>query len=298
MRAIKFTLKPVVMALALTFGYFAVPVVADLGTGGSSAVGVVYAADSTDGKGKMQGGKAAGTGMKGQGGSVKDIGGSGGGQGGPSADSDAKGPRYGGEGSKPAPGTSGGRPAWESQELTDIGRMNVARAPAQVLDRSLLNAVAELKLPDGTYNVAFLDAALAILKTSANPLADLKALLADPTTVRIDSPLANLAFYKSILTTGTIKDADGNVVWSVSDADRTLAAALFIAQAADKTKPVTDATVHAVDVIMAFPSEAGSTAPNPEDPTAVWNPDAAQDTAVAVPAEVVRTAVYEVHEGL
>jgi len=302
MRAIKFTLKPVVLALALTFGYFAVPVVADLGTGGSSAVGVVYAADSTDGKGKMQGGKAAGTGQKGQGGAGSDIGGtgkgSGSGQGGPSADSDAKGPRYGGEGSKPAAGTSGGKPAWASQELTDIGRMNVARAPAQVLERSLLNAVAELKLPDGTYNVAFLDAALAILKTSANPLADLKALLADPTTVRIDSPLANLAFYKSILTTGTIKDADGNVVWSVADADRNLAAALFIAQAADKTKPVTDASVHAVDVIMAFSSEAGSTAPNPDDPSAVWNPDAAQDAAVALPAEVVRTAVYEVHEGL
>jgi len=300
MRAIKFTLKPVVLALALTFGYFAVPVVADLGSGGSSAVGVVYAADSTDGKGKMQGGKAAGTGQKGQGGSVKDIGGSGSGQGGPSADSDAKGPRFGGDGSKPGAGTSGGRPAWASQELTDIGRMNVARAPAQVLDRSLANAVAELKLPDGTYNVAFLDAALAILKNTApaDQLAALKALLADPTTVRIDSPLANLAFYKSILTTGTIKDVDGTVVWSVADADRNLAAALFIAQAADKTKPVTDASVHAVDVIMAFSSEAGSTAPNPEDPSAVWNPDAAQDAAVALPAEVVRTAVYEVHEGL
>jgi hypothetical protein len=48
--------------------------------------------------------------------------------------------------------------------------------------------------------------------------------------------------------------------------------------------------VHAVDVIFAFPSEVGS--------TATTNPDAAQDAALAAPAEVVRTAVYEVHEGL
>jgi hypothetical protein len=319
MRANKLTLKPSVIALALAFGLLAVPMMADIVTSGTSTTGVAYAADSTDGQGKMQGGKTGSKGHSGQGGPTRDIGspgdmgsGSGrggpsadsdgtqGGQGGPSADSDAKGPRYGGEGSKPAAGTSGGRPAWASQELTDIGRMNVARAPGQVLDRSLANAVAELKLPDGTYNVAFLDAALAILKDTApaDQLAALKALLADPTTVRIDSPLSNLAFYKSILTTGEIKDVDGTVVWSVAVADRDLAAAIFIAQAADKTKPVTDATVHAVDVIMSFASEEGSTAPNPDDPSLVWNPDAAQDAAVAVPAEVVRTAVYEVHEGL
>lgn len=290
MRANTLTLKPSIIALALAFGLLAVPMMADIVTSGTSATGVAYAADSTDGKGKMQGGKVGDKGHSGQGGAGSDIGGAGKGQGGPSGDSDAKGPRYGGEGSKPAPGTSGGRPAWASQELTDIGRMNVARAPEQVLDRSLLNAVAEIKLPDGSYNVAFLDAALAILKTSANPTADLKALLADPATVRVDSPLANLAFYKSILTTGTIKDAAGTVVWSVADADRDLAAAIFIAQAADKTKVLTPEAVHAVDVIFEFSSEAGS--------SATVNPDLAQDTAVAVPAEVVRTAVYEVHEGL
>lgn len=289
MRANAFTLKPAVVALALTFGFLAVPTVVDIGTGnGVSAIATAYAEEDGGAKGAQ--GPRDGMGHKGQGGPAQGVGGAGKGQGGPSGDSDAKGPRYGGEGSKPTPGTSGGRPAWASQELTDIGRLNVARAPAQVLDRSLLNAVAELKAADGTYNVAFLDAALNILKTSADPVADLKALLANPATVRIDSPLANLAFYKSILTTGAIVDGDGNVVWSVAPADRELAAAIFIAQAADKTKPVTTSVVHAVDVIFEFPSEVGS--------TATTNPDETQDASLAATAETVRTAVYEVHEGL
>jgi hypothetical protein len=287
MSASKLTLKPLVIATAAAFAFFAAPTVVDFVKGGD--LSVVAVAQAQDGTAKGAQGPT-GKGHKGQGGAGSDIGGKGMGQGGPSGDSDAKGPRYGGEGSKPAPGTSGGRPTWASQELVDIGRMNVARAPAQVLDRSLANAVAELKLPDGTYNVAFWDAALAILKTSTNPLADLKALLANPATVRIDSPLSNLAFYKAILTTGQIVAPDGTVVWSVAEADRNLAAALFIAQAADKTKPISTESVHAVDVIFAFPSEVGS--------TATTNPDLAQDQAVAVPAEVVRTAVFEVHEGL
>jgi hypothetical protein len=288
MRANTFTLKPTVVALALTFGLFAVPMIVDYGSGdGVSAIGTVYAEEDGGAKGAQ--GPRDGMGHKGQGGPAQGVGGIGKGQGGPSGDSDAKGPRYGGEGSKPAPGTSGGRPAWASQELTDIGRLNVARAPAQVLDRSLLNALAELQV-DGVYNVAFYDAALNILKTSADPVADLKALLSNPTTVRVDSPLANLAFYKSILTTGAITAADGTVVWSVADADRELAAAIFLASASDKTKTVTAPVVHAVDVIFEFPSEAGS--------TATTNPDLTQDEALAATAESVRTAIYEVHEGL
>jgi hypothetical protein len=272
MSAKTFTLKALVAATIAAFGV-------------AIAVPAAYADEGPKG----QGGPTGTQGHKGGGGPAQGVGGKGMGQGGPSADSDAKGPRYGGEGAKPEPGTQGGRPAWASQELTDIGRMNVARAPDQVLERSLFNGVAELKTADG-YNVAFYDAALEILKTSADPKADLKELLANATTVRVDSPLANLAFYKSILTTGEIKDADGTVVWSVADEDRNLAAALFIAMASDKTNEVTVPVVHAVDVIFAFPSETGS--------TATFNPDEAQDALVAQPAEVVRVAVYEVHEGL
>lgn len=254
------------------------------------SISPMTAAHAEDGSAKGAGGPTGEHGARGSKASGGDTSSRGQGQAGPSADSDAKGPKFGGAGSKPESGSQGGKKTWSSQELTDIGRMNVARAPAQVLDRSLLNAVAEIKRPDGTYNVAFWDAALAILKTSSNQIADLKALLANPGTIRVDSPLSNLAFYKAILTTGQIKDADGKVVWSVSDADRNLAASLFVAQASDKTKAVTTETVHAVDVILGFPGEVGSTATN--------NPDAAQDARVAVPAEVVRTAIYEVHEGL
>ena len=307
MNVSKLTSKPVVVALALTFGSFAAPTVTNLNFGGLSAVGVAHAADSSDGKGKMQGGRADGIGHRGNGGAGGDIGGNpvgggGRGQGGPSGDSDAKGPRYGGEGSKPAPGTQGGQPSWASQELTDIGRLNVARANPQVLERSLLNAVSELKTDEG-YNVKFIDDAMAILTqpgaTDEEKQTAMQALLRDPATVRIDSPLANLAFYKSILSTGMIKDADGNVVWSLSNPEsqdlRDIAAGLFVGQAADKTKQVTDLTVHAVDVIMEFPSETGSTAPNPDDPTQVWNPDESQDKAVAGPAEIVRFAIDTVH---
>ena len=237
---------------------------------------------------KGQGGPTGTQGHKGTGGPAQDVGGKGMGQGGPSGDSDAKGPRYSGEGQKPVPGTQGGRPGWASQELTDIGRLNVARAPESVLERSLINGVAELQV-DGVYNVAFYDAALEILKTSSDPKTDLKNLLASATTLRVDSPLSNLAFYQAILTTGQITDADGNIVWSVSDADRELAAAVFLGTASDKINAVTVDVVHAVDVIFAFPSEAGS--------TATTNPDADQDARVAVPADVVRTAIYEVHEG-
>ena len=79
------------------------------------------------------------------------------------------------------------------------------------------------------------------------------------------------------------------MVWSVAEADRDMAAALFIAMASDKTKEVTVPVVHAVDVIFEFPSEVGS--------SATVNPDAEQDARVAEPAELVRVAIYEVHEG-
>jgi hypothetical protein len=294
MLATKFTLKPIAIASAAVFALMTAPAVIDLGSLDDLSIGAAaWAAESSDGKGKMQGGPPSGMGQRGQGGAGSDIGGAGKGQGGPSGDSDAKGPRYGGEGAKPVPGTQGGKQSWSSLELTDIGRLNVVRAPAQVLDRAETNAIAELPLnADGTYNVAFYTEAIKILTSAlseADKLVALKTLLANPAYTRIDSPLANLAFYKDIMADGVIKDASGNVVLDLSSYSRDVVGALFIGQAADKTLAITADTVHAVDVILAFPSEAGA--------SATVNPDAAQDALVAVPADIVRTAISEVHEG-
>ena len=100
-----------------------------------------------DGVPKGQGGP---TGEHGQRGSKtpSEVGGRGQGQGGPSGDSDAKGPRYGGEGSKPAAGTQGGKPVWAQEGVPsdlELGRLSVVRAPSHVIDQSLASALAALQ---------------------------------------------------------------------------------------------------------------------------------------------------------
>jgi hypothetical protein len=212
---------------------------------------------------------------------------------------DGRVPRYGGDpdnSGKPAPGAQGGAPVWAAQELTDIGRLNVARAPASVLNRSETNALAELP---ADYQ-KFYTAAVAILvdyqagtidAATANTL--LSNLLRTSDTLRIDSPLANLAFYKDIMADGVItKTVDGvtTVVFqATSPAELNALAAIFLGTASDKYQPVTVNTVHAVDVILGF-----------EAPTPIGQPpvnlDAAQDAAVAAVADVFRTAVVVVHD--
>ena len=81
MRTNTFTLKPAVVALALTFGFLAVPTMVDIGAGHViSAIGTAYAVD--DGSAKGAQGPREGMGHKGQGGAGSDIGGAGRGQGG------------------------------------------------------------------------------------------------------------------------------------------------------------------------------------------------------------------------
>lgn len=210
-----------------------------------------------------------------------DGGGRGAGQGGPSSDSDAKGPRFGGSGSKPAPGDQGGRPVWAQEGVpsdVELGRLSVVRAPAQVLDRQLQEALA-------TLSPAFYNAVISIANAPTTPAEKLAALIAlvkqsftDPTMVRVDSPLQNLALYKDVFVDGIIAASTGTISATTYNS-ALLVMAVFIGSAADKTIPITQATVDAINKIMALTPAAGA-------------PTSAE---VSNWAEEVRKAIAEAH---
>lgn len=295
-----FTIKPIVIATAAAFALIAGPMVveqvfddpgwgpvamADEGGGGTGSVN----------KGGQHGGRPEDKGSpKWTPGSSPWPEGKG-----PPADSDywnrdGQPPRYGGDpdhSRKPGSATQGGSPQWASQELTDIGRLNVARAPLDVLLRAKDGGLDEV-----SNDLAFYQAVAAILASYDLETAEgfskavdaIAALLrTDPT--RVDSPLSNLAFYQDLLVDGIITRTDGTVVLDASnlspEALNTLAA-VFLGSAADKTLTVTADTVHAIDVI--FELEAPTTPPT--------NVDVAQDATLAVAADAVREAIETVHD--
>ncbi len=192
----------------------------------------------------------------------------GGGSGAPGEDSDAKGPRFsGGQGDA----EHGGKPGWAQEGVpsdVELGRLNVARSPSKVLDRSLAEALATLSTSPNLYQLASLDEVIAAIKSGTLP--DGTAI------VRIDSPLENLALYKDLLQDGKIVLPDGTVFTSTLSS--TDLAAIFLGGASDKTVEVTDKTVEAVDTILDV---------SVEDPA-----------ALATSADAVREAVYDAHEGV
>lgn len=192
----------------------------------------------------------------------------GGGSGAPGEDSDAKGPRFsGGQGDA----EHGGKPAWAQEGVpsdVDLGRLNVARSPSKVLDRSLAEALATLSTNPDLYKLASLDEVIAAIKSGT--LADGTAI------VRIDSPLENLALYKDLLQDGKIVLPDGTTfTTTLTNMDL---AAIFLGGASDKTITVTDNTVEAVSTIL------GVTVDDP--------------AALATSADAVRDAIYTAHEGI
>ncbi|HVC11417.1 MAG TPA: hypothetical protein VNE59_07260 [Burkholderiales bacterium] len=258
-------LKPTILAGAAAFALLAAPLAMhSVGVRAWSNAGIANAQDEGGGaKGKAQMGPSGEHGSRG----AREpgaIGGGGQGQGGPSGDSDAKGPRYGGEGSKPTPGTQGGAPAWAKDTIgeVELGRMNVARAPAHVIDRALAEAITTLTDPANQtlYKLDSLDAIVqAILNASA---------------LRVDSPLQNLALYRELLTTATL----GTTGIPVTTANYTLLAAIFIGGASDKTLPISASSVEAVNTIMGLTLPTGVTA-----------------TDVAVAADTIRQAILTAH---
>lgn len=295
------TIKPIVVATAAAFALIAGPMAVEKAFDDPGWTTVAVAAeDGGGGSGSVNKGGQLGGRPEGKGGPKWEAGSSPRPEGkGPPAESDywnrdGQPPRYGGDpehSRKPGSATQGGSPQWASQELTDIGRLNVARAPADVLLRAKDGGLDEI-----SGDLTFYTEVASILATydlttedgfnaAVNAVAAL--LRSDPT--RVDSPLSNLAFYQDLIDDGIIARTDGTVVLDVSALDmddRYTLAAVFLGSAADKTLAVTPDTVHAIDVIFAF--EATTTPPE--------NTDLDQDTTLALAADVVREAIQTVHD--
>ena len=183
-------------------------------------------------------------------------GGQGQGQGGPSADSEGKGPKAGSAGAN-----GGGKPVWAQEGIPEVelGRLNVARSPDQVLDRALAEVLVGLTPEMVSYYNLTLDDAITALSLSFD------------TVVFVDSPLQNLALLKDLLD-GTSVLTDNGVV---NDVD-TLAA-MLLGAASDKTVPISVDTVIAVTTILGTPVTG----------------DAA--VALAAEAEAIRIAILAGH---
>lgn len=154
------------------------------------------------------------------------------GQGGPSADSDAKGPHAG----TPS-GSAGGKPIWSKEGIPEVelGRLNVARSPSHVLQRAYDEALASVS-PD---MVTFYNLKL-------DQMVEQLSLNFDSTTY-IDSPLQNLALLKD-----TLDGTSSLSTMGVTNTTETLEA-VFLGVASDKTVPITANTVVAVTTILGKP---------------------------------------------
>lgn len=189
---------------------------------------------------------------------------------------DAKGPRFsGGAGT----GSSGGKPVWAQEGLptnsdgseVELGRLNVARAPGKLLDKQLVEALSGLAAivaspGDSIYTVDTLEKAIALIMTDS---------------VRIDSPLANLALLKDFLTDGVIDGdyvtADGTT-YEVLNPNMTDAqfVSLLLGSAADKTVTITEGTVGAMETLLGV--------------------DLGDNADIADMADAVRQAILDAHE--
>lgn len=201
------------------------------------------------------GGSMSGSGSGSSGGASSESG-----QRGPSADSDAKGPKYqGGQGDV----SHGGKPVWAQEGIPEVelGRLSVARSPARVIDKALAEALANFdpSLSASLYSM-----------TAEQFAAYVQANYA--TVTRIDSPLENLGLYKDILADGATQL---NGVTPASSIDL---AAIFLGSASDKTIPVTTDTVIAVTTILKLPTLTD-----------------AQVASLAAKAEAVRLAILAGH---
>ncbi len=188
---------------------------------------------------------------------------SGSGKGGPSADSDAKGPRHAGGTST---GSKGGKPTWSQEGIPEVelGRLNVARSPAKVIDKATVTALTTLQATPDLYLLPTLDAVKnAILNSKTTPI------------VRIDSPLENLGLYKDLLKDGKIVLPNGTTF--TTSLSKTDLAGIFLGGASDKTLPISNNTVIAVTKIL------GVTLTD------------AEVAAVQASAEAIRTAIATAH---
>lgn len=158
---------------------------------------------------------------------------------------------------------AGGRPPWAQEGIPEIelGRLNVARAPSQVLDRAYLEALSNFT-PDKVafYNMSIEEAA-----------AELRAHFRD--VAMLDSPLQNLSLLRDILENG---NSVLNSLDEVENDNLTLAA-IFLGTASDKSIEIVPETAYALSIILGYELTE------------------AQATALANDAEIIRAAIAEGH---
>lgn len=132
----------------------------------------------------------------------------------------------------------GRRPIWAQEGIPEVelGRLNVSRAPSRVLARAEDEALATYLTDMATiYNLSADDAAK-LLEANFRGVS------------RYDSPLQNLALYKDVMIFGRteLNDIDPNLM-PVSQFDL---AAIFLGSASDKTIPISENTVIALNRIL------------------------------------------------
>mgnify|MGYP004147705655 CR=1 FL=1 len=187
-----------------------------------------------------QGGGGQGGGGQGGGGGGHDGGSSGGSGGSQGAnkggghstsaeptDSDGRGPQYG------KPDGSRGKPVWAAEGIPEVelGRLNVIRAPGNILDSARAELVKTFDADGITY-----------YNMTAEALADLlRSDWDNVTAVMIDSPLENLAVFRDAV--------NGVSVLPGVTVDIDLMA-ITLGMASDKNVPISDNTVIAVITIL------------------------------------------------
>lgn len=148
-------------------------------------------------------------------------------------ESEGRGPEYG----KPEDGDKGGQPVWAGEGIPEVelGRLNVARSPEAVFERSLEEALDHIDEDVADFYNMTIDEMVFELSTNF-----------DDTTF-VDSPLQNLALMKSVLD-GTSTLADEGI-----ENDTGTLLAVFLGSASDKTVVVSTDTVIAVTTILGYP---------------------------------------------
>ncbi|MDG4647496.1 hypothetical protein P6F26_03490 [Roseibacterium sp. SDUM158017] len=153
-------------------------------------------------------------------------------------------------------------PAWSDMdpETFELGRLNVARSPEQVLARAYGEAELVLGGMSGFYNLS---------------LGEMRDLLSDPVrfdqTAFIDSPLQNLALFEDALD-GTIDLRDFGITASAGTI-----LAVTLGMASDKEMEISPETVYALSVIFEKPLTQASAA------------------SIAAAADAIRAAVLAGH---
>jgi len=161
---------------------------------------------------------------------------------------------------------SGRRPVWAQEGIPEVelGRLNVSRAPGRVLARAEGEALATYSEAMAELYSLDADQAAALLSTRFYDVS------------RYDSPLQNLALYKDVMTFGDtrLKAIDPNV----APASQLDLAAIFLGSASDKTIPISEDTVIALNRILGL-VELGSD----------------DRSTLATKAETVRAAILAGH---